>query len=242
MNLLSKIILVLSFTSCFYYLLGQDCKTKVSIQTDIQNAKLFIDDIFIADGNNFITELDSGRHIIHITDNLWKWSSKSIRDTINIIDCTDINLNYFLNDQKILDTDPQDVYVFKGDSLIGNTPLLLEQGQGDYLLEKSDYLTKTISFQEIASGEKPELQFVGQEKSESFYNTTLFKVLVGTALALGATTAYYKLEADKKFDEYQITGNPDLLDQTDRYDVISGVTFVALQINFGLILYLFLSD
>jgi len=242
MNLLTKIILILSITSSFYYLHGQDCKAKVSIQTDIDNAKLYIDDIFITDGNNFITELDSGIHTIHITDDIWKWNSKSIIDTLNIIDYRDLDLKYSFKDQILLDTDPQDVYVFKSDSLIGFTPLLLDQGRGEYILKKNDYLTKNISFQEISSGEKPELQFVGQEKSENFYNTTLFKVLVGTALTLGATTAYYKLEADKKFDEYQITGNPDLLEQTDRYDVISGATFVALQINFGLILYLFLSD
>lgn len=242
MNLLIKIILILSLTSSFYYLHGQDCKAKVSIQTDIDNAKLFIDDIFVDNGNHFIIELDSGIHTINIIDDIWKWNSKSIIDSLNIIDCSDLNLKYSFKDQILLDTDPQDVYVFKSDSLIGFTPLLLDQGKGEYILKKTDYLTKNISFQEISSGEKPELQFVGEEKSEIFYNTTLFKVLVGTALALGATTAYYKLEADKKFDEYQITGNPDLLEQTDRYDLISGATFVALQINFGLILYLFLSD
>ncbi|MGB5287753.1 MAG: hypothetical protein WBQ32_06810 [Ignavibacteriaceae bacterium] len=220
---------------------GQDCKAKVSIQTDVDDAKLFIDDIFVDDGNNFITELDSGLHIIQITENLWKWNSDSIRDTINILDCSDVNLIYSFKEIILLDTDPQDAYVFKNDSLIGFTPLLLEQGQGEYILKKPDYSTKTINFEEISAGEKPELKFLGHEKNESFYNTTLFKVLVGTALALGATTAYYKLEADKKFDEYQITGNPDLLEQTDRYDVVSGVTFVALQINFGLILYLLLS-
>ena len=46
----------------------------------------------------------------------------------------------------------------------------------------------------------------------------------------------------KKFDEYQIVGDPALLDQTDKYDLISGITFTALQINFGLIIYLFLTD
>ncbi|MCW8811296.1 MAG: hypothetical protein OQJ93_02880 [Ignavibacteriaceae bacterium] len=242
MNLLTKITLILTFASCNNFLFGQDCKATVSIKTDVDKAKLFVDDVYAGMGNNFITKLDSGRHVIYITENFWKWKSKSISDTINIFNCSDIILNYSLNGQKILNTEPQDVYVFKGDSLIGFTPLLLDLQKGKYTLEKPDYTQKTINFQEIVSGEKPELQFVGQEKGKSFYETTLFKVLVGTALALGATTAYYKLEADKKFDEYQITGNPELLDQTNRYDLISGVTFVAMQINFGLILYLFLSD
>ena len=242
MNLLTKIILIFLFASCVYFLYGQDCKAKVSIKTDIKDVNLFVDDIYIGQGNNFTTELNSGRHIIYITENFWKWNSKSLRDTINVIECKDIDLNYSLNNQQILNTDPQDVYVFKGDSLIGFSPLLLNKPSGEYTLEKPDYLTKTINYRDFVSGKKPKLEFVGQENSTRFYNTALFKVLVGTAIALGATTAYYKLEADKKFDEYQITGDQALLDQTDKYDVISGVTFVAMQINFGLILYLFLAD
>jgi hypothetical protein len=240
MNLFIKAILIILIYSGA--LSAQDCKARISIQTDYETAKIFIDDIIIGERNNFEAELEPGLHTIYIVDNFWKWSTKSIRDTIRIIDCNDINLNYSFRNEKLLDTNPQDVYVFKGDSLIGFTPIYLELVPEEFILKKAGYSSKTIRLQEIAEGEKPELQFIGQVKGESFYETTLFKVLVGTALALGATTAYYKLEADKKFTEYQITGNPDLLEQTDRYDVISGVTFVALQINFGLIIYLFLSD
>jgi hypothetical protein len=132
--------------------------------------------------------------------------------------------------------------VRQSDSLIGFTPLLVEENFQTLLLQKPGYEDKIISQKEIASGIKPEMKFIGQIKGESFYESTLFKLLVGTAIALGATTAYYKLEADKNFDEYQITGDPALLDQTDKYDLISAVTFVALQIDFGLILYLFLTD
>jgi hypothetical protein len=58
----------------------------------------------------------------------------------------------------------------------------------------------------------------------------------------GATTAYYKLEADDKFDEYKITGNPELVDEIDNYDLISAATLVALEVNIGLIIYFFLTD
>jgi hypothetical protein len=128
------------------------------------------------------------------------------------------------------------------DSLIGFTPLLLENNFQNLLLQKPDYADHIITQQDIASGVKPELEFIGQLKGENFYESTLFKVLIGTAIALGATTAYYKLEADKSFDDYQITGDSASLDQTEKYDLISGITFVALQIDFGLILYLFLTD
>ena len=65
---------------------------------------------------------------------------------------------------------------------------------------------------------------------------------MGTMVALGVTTAYLKLKADDKFAEYKITGDPDLLEQTNKLDTLSAITFVALQINFGTIIYLFLVD
>ena len=141
-----------------------------------------------------------------------------------------------------MDTDPQDVYVFSNDSLIGYTPLYLKPGFKSLVLEKPDYLSKEITFDEISLNEKIKLDFIGEENNGSFYESTIFKVLVGTAIALGAATAYFKLEADNRFEEYKITGDPELLNQTDRLDIISGVSFVALQINFGLIIYLFLSE
>jgi hypothetical protein len=126
--------------------------------------------------------------------------------------------------------------------LIGNTPVYLNQDLKSLVLEKSDYLSKEITIDEINSNEKIRLDFIGEENNGSFYESTIFKVLVGTAVALGAATAYFKLEADNRFEEYKITGDPELLNQTDRLDIISGVSFVVLQINFGLIIYLFLSE
>ena len=42
--------------------------------------------------------------------------------------------------------------------------------------------------------------------------------MLGTAIALGATTAYYKLEADDLYEEYKITGDPGLVDNIEHYD------------------------
>ncbi|MEJ2103943.1 MAG: hypothetical protein P8X47_05120 [Ignavibacteriaceae bacterium] len=229
-------------SSIYWITIAQDCKATFSIQTNDDSAKLFIDGEFFSKGNNFIAELDTGLHTIELQRDLWKWNSNPIRDTINVTECKNYERKYSFENKILFDTNPQDVYVFENDSLIGFTPLLIEPIDKSVTLKKPDYASLTTSAKDIELGVKPVLQFVGHEQKEDFYETTWFKVLVSTAVALGATTAYYKLEADKKFDEYQITGDPALLDQTDKYDVISGVTFVAMQINFGLILYLFLAD
>ena len=209
---------------------------------DVKIAKLFINDSFASEGNNFELELEPGTYSINIVEDFKKWNAANVEDTLIIKDCTTLNFNYNLNNKLILDSNPQNVYVLESDSLIGFTPMLLENNFQTLLLQKPGYEDKLISHQDVEAGVKPELTFIGQVKGESFYETFLFKVLVGTAITLGATTAYYKLEADKKFDEYQDTGDPAALEQTDKYDTISAATFVALQINFGLILYLLLAD
>lgn len=240
MSLFIKLFFIVSLFPIAIF--AQDCKANILIQTDVENAKLFINHNFESEGNYFELELEPGTYRISIVEDFKKWNARRIEDTLKIKDCSDLNFYYQLKNKIFLNSQPQNVYVTEGDSLIGFTPLFLEEEFQTLLLQKPGYTDKIISQQEITSGVTPELQFIGQVKGESFYGSTLFKVLIGTAIALGATTAYYKLEADKIFDEYQVTGDPALLEQTDKYDLISGITFVALQIDFGLILYLFLTD
>lgn len=80
-------------------------------------------------------------------------------------------------------------------------------------------------------------------KSEQrFHETNLFKALLGSAIVFGTTAAYFKLKADKKYDEFILYKNNELRKQVDRYDLISGISFGLLQINFGYLLYKFLTD
>lgn len=240
MNLFIKVFIILLFNSTFA--VAQDCKANVLIDTDIDKAMLYLNDIYYGEGNHFNLNLEPGTYKIFVTEETKKWNAERLSDTLIITDCSDVYRKYQLKNNILLDTRPQNVYVFESDSLIGFTPLLIKNNFENLLLQKPNYSHREISRYELSAGYKPELQFIGEEKSVSFYESFLFKALVGTAITLGATTAYYKLEADKKFDEYQKTNDPAALDQTDKYDLISGITFVAMQINFGLILYFFLSD
>ncbi|MBK9099709.1 MAG: hypothetical protein IPM14_16695 [bacterium] len=221
---------------------AQDCKADAIISTNLENAELFLNDSLKQIGNDFHLELEPGSHIITLCSNCREWNSELIIDTLEITNCSSISFTYNFKSRVFVDSNPQNVYVIQSDSIIGFTPLWLDDNFQSLNLKKPDYSEVTLTHNELVSGIKPELQFIGENKSESFYESALFKILTGTLIALGATTAYYKLEADKTFDEYQITGDPALQEQTEKYDLISGVTFVALQINFGFILYFFLAD
>jgi len=237
--LTNSLFICLSLSSAYY---AQDCTASVVIHTNLEYAELLLNDSTKQVGKDFNLNLSLGTYIITLSANSREWNSQIIMDTLTIVDCSNLVYKYDFTERLLFDSNPQNVYVIQSDTLIGFTPLWLEDDFQSLLLKKPDYSDLVVSPNELVSGVKPELSFIGEYKSESFYETTLFKVLTGTLIALGATTAYYKLEADKTFDEYQITGDPALQEQTEKYDTISGVTFVVMQINFGLILYLFLAD
>jgi len=223
-------------------ILPQDCKAHLSIQSDIENIIVFVDDTLAGKGTTVNVRLDLGSHKILTAENTIRWDARSFIDILNVNSCEDLNLNYKFNLEVLLYTQPQDVRVFSNDTLLGYTPLYIPRGLKNIMLEKPGYETTTVDYSDFEKNQPVRLNFTGEIDEVNFFDQTLFKVLVGSMLALGAATAYFKLEADNKFDEYLITGDQDLLAQTERLDSISAGTFVGLQINFGLIIFFFLVD
>lgn len=239
MNLFIKIILVFTFIGFTY---SQDCNSKLIIETDLQLVNIFINDSLVSDSSFYETELKSGSYEIIVMENSDRWDAKTFVDSIELNNCKTKKLSYFSNRKVYLDTNPQDAFVFDNDSLIGSTPLFIGNISNELKLTKPGYKEKMVLQNSFSENMLVNLEFIGEKKEKSFFYSTTFQILAGTAIALGAVTAYYKLKADDKFDEYQFTGNQDLLDETNKYDLISGITFAALQINFGFMLYKFLTE
>jgi hypothetical protein len=223
-------------------ILPQDCKAHLTIQSDKENIVVFVDDTLAGSGKTVNVKMDLGSHKIVTAENTSRWDARSFIDTVNVKSCEDLNLKYKFNSNVLLYSHPQDVQVFSSDSLLGYTPLYVPRGLNNIRLEKYGYETTMVDYSDFENDQPVRLNFTGEMDEGNFFDKTLFKVLVGSMLALGVATAYFKLEADNKFDEYQITGDEELLAQTNRLDEISAVTFVALQINFGLIIFFFLMD
>lgn len=64
---------------------------------------------------------------------------------------------------------------------------------------------------------------------------------VALILASGATSAYFKLEANKTYDRYQHSIDRKNIskyyDLTRKYDTVSGISFVLFQVGFGWLTY-----
>lgn len=242
MNSLTKSILILIlFSGIFLQSYSQDCKGTLIIKTDREESLIFLNDEMIGRGNIQI-ELEEGNYEIIVKEGSNTWENKNLTGSVELKECNHQTLTFNFNDEIYLQTNPQDVAVFSNDSLIGYTPLYLANNFSNLQLRKPGYENKLISLDEVEKNKALTLDYIGKIKETSFYERDLFKYLLAGIVVLGGTTAYFKLKADQKFEEYEITGEQKLLDETERYDLISGITFTALQINFGALIYFFLDE
>ena len=225
----------------FFNHFPQDCKGTLIIKTDREGSLIFIEDKLFGKGN-IQAELDPGVYHIKVTEDENSWEKNVLSDSVKIRNCNHQTLTFNFDDEIYLQTDPQDAAVFNNDSLIGYTPLYLSNSFSNLQISKPGYESKFISLKDYKKDKPFTLDYTGKIKEESFYERDLFKYLLAGIVVLGGTSAYFKLKADKKFDEYEISGDKKLLDETNKYDLISGITFAALQVNFGALIYFFLSE
>lgn len=242
MNFQIKKILLLCLVSTLSIVHAQEKSTSLIIETNRGDAGLFFDDKFIGTGNQFTLNIENGSHTIYISENIKDWDAEIIMDTIDVEYSNQLKLDYNFKEKILINTDPQDVSVYEKDSLMGFTPAYIESGFTELQLKKMDYQNINVSFSEVSGKKKPELIYNGEPPKTPFYGSTLFTVLVGTAIALGAATAYYKLEADDLYDEYLITGDQGLLDNIDHYDGQSAGTLIGMELCVGAVIYFFLTE
>lgn len=245
MNLFTKIFLII--LSVYFVIPAQNCSNTLKIISDIPEINIFVNDSLVSPKDGSQTsgklelELEEGKYFITVVENSEKWNSITFNDTILLSGCETKILNYNFTSETLLESIPSDVYVYSNETLIGFTPLKIPKHIKELKVSKPGYTEKKILLDDNPI-QIVKLDFNGKIKSEPFVNTTLFKVLTGSAIALGAFTAYFKLKADDKFDEYRFSGDKKFLDETNKYDTISGISLALFQINFGYIIYRFLAE
>jgi hypothetical protein len=222
---------------------GGDCNADLNVETDSRSSVIFINGSLAGSGNLRIS-LPHGRHIITAKKNVDEWNAKTFTDTLLISDCREYKVGFIFSPDVYLKTDPQDVSVYSGGILYGHTPLFINTDSFKKRIElkKEGYQNKVLQPVDLTKGEIIKLNYTGKKAEKSFFEKDIFKILAGSMAVLGATTAYFKLKADDEFENYQFNGSSSSLDNTRRYDLISGISFAALQINFGVLIYFFLFD
>jgi hypothetical protein len=219
---------------------AQDCEAVVNIKSGSPNHTVLIDNDFAGKGNvNAL--LNPGIYEVKILENKLGWDTRTIIDTINIVDCNETyEFSYLFEERVKLSTIPSDTYIFHADTLLGHAPMYIPDNTGELTISKTYYIPKVLESNSIISNQPVRLDFIGKEKKEKFVDTHWFKILIGSAVALGAASAYLKIQADQTYDQYLQEHDKDLLKKTERLDTASGITFGLLQVNFGILIYNFI--
>ncbi len=186
--------------------------------------------------------LSKGTHIIAIKKNIYEWDGNTILDTITVKGCNQPRrVRYNLPGISYINSNPQDAAVYNFKKLIGYTPALISKNLIDISLKKKNFFPKQIdSLSPVVNVKLIPEEF--HQNKEEFTQTPWFKVLLLSAAGFGATAAYFKLKADKRFDKYKETKESVFLNQTDKFDLYSGIALSALEINIGVLIYYFLFD
>lgn len=243
MKLLNKIFLAVSLTITAGHLsFSQDCKSVLNIITDSESARIYINGNLSGIGKTEL-ELERGTYVVKASEPPPVWDPRILTDTVKITECNSKKIIHFsFASFRFLNTSPQDAFVFIHDSLIGYTPLFVQTGFTTARLMKNGYAAENISLDKLSYNNTIDLKFTGVPESKNFFKKDIFKYLVGGILVFGGATAYFKLKADNRFSEYQATGIQSKLDETRKYDLISGIAMGGLEINFGILIYFFLTD
>lgn len=221
---------------------GQNEKGRLVIETNVESSAIILNDELVGNGSIDI-ELETGTYYVIIKENPYVWGSEIIYDEV-LIKNTEVKKLYSFEKKVLLDSDPTDAYVYKGKELIGHTPMFIQPSVGSIDLTKPSFKsTMNIDLKKMGEiPQKVQLEFVGEKAETLFRETIWFKALLGSAILVGGTAAYFKIKADKEYEEYLRTEDISYRDRTDQYDTYSGVSFGLLQLNFAAILYYLLAD
>lgn len=240
-NIRTIIAVILLFFS--NYCFGQ----QISIKTNNPEASIFLNDSLVAVGN-YSGNVNQQTLYIKVVADLKIWNGETFTDTIKLTPEEDYFFDYAFGvdgtNNQLIQTIPGDAEVIANDSLIGRTPLYIGGISANTSITLQKYGYNSLTYHGVSKLDIPvELtKAIPLQHQKKFTDSNWFYVLLGSAAVLGATAAYFKAEADSNFDEYEKTDDRSFLDKTDRYDTYSGIALGALQINFGILIYEFLTD
>jgi hypothetical protein len=183
------------------------------------------------------------------------WLSGSVEDTIRFAPGGTIVRRYTLDRWTMVLSSPHGAEVFRGDSLLGKTPLVFPSGrlspEVPLTLRKQGYDLVVVRLGQASrgilavpltasgvTGSAPDEEVLNQKSASSL---RLYLAGGGAVLA-GAAAAYFKIKADDRNSDYLILGDPALVSQRNRLDTTSAVFLAATEVSIGLFIVFLLSE
>jgi len=232
---------------------------KLSILSNLENAKVFIDTVQVGVTPLQNYEIKKGSYEVRVLNpkSLKNWQNENQAYSMEINRDTTIYNNfkyyYFFN------TKPFDAGVFKSDSLIGHTPLRFFNDKellGNLIIKKKNYkdFVFDLNGYDFETGANLTLQPKGKETiNDIVYKNrgTQFEtrrplipiIALGAAsIAGGYLSVNFKNNANTAYDEFLLSGNPESLQTSDDNDVYFLISLIATQAAIGDLIYFLFFD
>jgi hypothetical protein len=221
----------------------------LSVSTDIPNAPVYINSRFIGYTPVVNFPISPGRSTLRVKNpDYTNWYARDIVMEIDVSGGDTLELNLKFERFIKINSNPFGATVSLNDSILGTTPVILKAEKiiGKKLkLSRSGYEDMEIIVDEKSFNISVDLipmDSSGGElriKEENKFHLIIPIAIIG--LASGLTSIYFKMNADKFYEQYLEIQDPTLLDKTRRYDKAAGIALVIFEISMAISIYLLLS-
>lgn len=232
--------------------------SSLTIDSGNDTAYVFLDSVRVGTTPFTADSLAPGLHRLRLVQiDLSSWLTGTINDTVLLAPGDRKTMSYHFIPRINLITEPSGATVSIADSIIGTTPLMISASSGQALpervtVEKHGYEKMVIPLttgqeginfvllKKIWQSDLPE----GPMSNEVTGGRSSLKIFIagGAALAAGVATAYFKIKADGRNQQFLETGIPSLRDDMRRLDTAAAISLVVTQIGFAFFSYFLLSE
>lgn len=232
---------------------------RLSVETNIENAKVFIDTMFIGLTPVRDYEIPEGDYIIKVFNPKAPktWESENV--VFNTYLSTDTTITIRFNYYYYFNTTPFDAEVFKNDTALGNTPLRFfrdHEMTGNLIFRKKNYRDYVFDLgtYDFEKGADIKLQSKGTETINDVvyknrgtqFNTkrSLWTIaaLSGAAILTGYFAIDFKNKANDEYANYLLSGNTAMLDNSRTNDKYFAISLVLMQAAVGGLIYFLFFD
>jgi hypothetical protein len=227
----------------------------LSVATSPESAWVMIDSVVMGRTPCTLKIAAPAHHRLRIQHpDITNWLNESVEDTLDVVPGQQISRMYALEAWTLVLSSPMGAEITAGDSVLGNTPLIVRPGEispaAPLTFRLKGYERATANLGLAARGILRIPLRARPDAEPSFDQTTIapqpshlrLYLAGGGAVLAGAAAAYFKMKADDANNEYLLTKNPGSASDRDRFDTTSGVFLIVTQVSLGLFLAFLMSD
>ncbi len=226
---------------------------RISVRTSPPGAKVFCDTLYLGTTPIDSVIIPSGWHTLtYVQPDAESWYSGSLKETLVVRPSESVDRRPVFPSICRITSTPFGASVVIGDSVVGETPLLLANiAEGTRItFEKEGFEKLEFPFHSSSGGlhvdlthlstsglsdNEPYLTGIRTKSDLPIYLTTSASVITGVV------AAYCKIKADSYYNDYSQNGDQRALTNMRRMDTISGISLVASEVSFMTLCYLLIS-